>query len=812
MKGDFLMGRDASPIETKKRVEAEERDIKPQAHPHKMVALSQPQLDALYLMMLAQQQWDEAEALIVQGANPLVGVESQEIKPAASTKTVKSSEEMPPNASNALISNTDQKQRADRTLNHPLIAGLKTPLVQALESGQWEAAMRLAAWRYAEKDPVSGLSVLAYLCQKKPAVPHDKKFSAQHSATRTVDLYRGKIKISKASEKNTHNSHNSDNRGDTKNEDALLKALLEAGANPNLASDLKAHSSPLLLCLKNGESHRIPLLLKHGALPYVPGTKLEASPLWWSIRHDQRELTQLFLDHMVSHHLSAKAKIALKEELIISPGSDSSGLAGLPHGESGAISSHDAASESVTSNLSKDTNNKNGSVLESGIENRMEGDSEEQEASPISALEAQNKYKEALETLGLDFHVLASLAKARGATDVFFSLFGEGEISDFCQEQCALRCQVCTSLNDDQDSIVTEFIQHIQHAETSGEPAASLLLQAIGHQRDSISIALVKHGADVNEALSDWNHLHLEEADKKQRASWLKRLNRKKNVSKDAAKDSAELTLITPLMLATQSDSPAIVKVLLDFGADVHQKDERGNTALHWAARNLDLSCFWILWDYGASLRAPNAQGKSSLDLLQDEPVPLREELDESLKSTLMYHRQTGLQIAKNEAQSEAAKGLFRNLKKPSFEGSIIHDPSMPLKLKVRHKTFMKSPEDQLSDELINESEVPNLPSPNEAIKEELNGLKSDLEAELERFKSEAAQENVALFKSGEPKPKKVEEADPRKNKNLWFRPVSKIQNVETVTREVTETSKVSELPEPVESPSHKSPPPSRRM
>ncbi|KAH7304221.1 ankyrin repeat protein, partial [Rhexocercosporidium sp. MPI-PUGE-AT-0058] len=71
----------------------------------------------------------------------------------------------------------------------------------------------------------------------------------------------------------------------------------------------------------------------------------------------------------------------------------------------------------------------------------------------------------------------------------------------------------------------------------------------------------------------------------------------------------------TPLMLAARRCNADTVKALLDFGASVTRKNERGETALALAIDNSNEPTVRHLLNYGADIEAADDEGLSVIDL-----------------------------------------------------------------------------------------------------------------------------------------------------------------------------------------------------
>ena len=65
----------------------------------------------------------------------------------------------------------------------------------------------------------------------------------------------------------------------------------------------------------------------------------------------------------------------------------------------------------------------------------------------------------------------------------------------------------------------------------------------------------------------------------------------------------------------SNTEDPAVIRVLLEAGADIRSRDVDGNTPLHWAARNLwyRTTLLQALLDAGADINARNSDGETPL-------------------------------------------------------------------------------------------------------------------------------------------------------------------------------------------------------
>jgi cytohesin len=157
----------------------------------------------------------------------------------------------------------------------------------------------------------------------------------------------------------------------------------------------------------------------------------------------------------------------------------------------------------------------------------------------------------------------------------------------------------------------------------AGEPVLdrwTLLHLAVVGDRSALVHTLVEGGADVNAGGDGgWTALHLAAAlGQADTVQYL--LDHKADVN--AKTDGS----CTPLLAAAGNcDAPfyapmpapnlAIVKLLIDKGADIKATDVRGRTALHGAAAGADAAVVKLLLDHGSPANAKDARGRTPLHL-----------------------------------------------------------------------------------------------------------------------------------------------------------------------------------------------------
>lgn len=122
----------------------------------------------------------------------------------------------------------------------------------------------------------------------------------------------------------------------------------------------------------------------------------------------------------------------------------------------------------------------------------------------------------------------------------------------------------------------------VQAAARSGDGFTPLHLAVFARQEAAARL-VIEHGADVN-ALS-----------------------------------SGEIARVPPLRTAAHARSVSMARLLLDAGADVNGEGEDGFTTLHAAAFNGDEALIRLLLDRGANPGVKDPQGRTAADLVKDD-------------------------------------------------------------------------------------------------------------------------------------------------------------------------------------------------
>ena len=76
--------------------------------------------------------------------------------------------------------------------------------------------------------------------------------------------------------------------------------------------------------------------------------------------------------------------------------------------------------------------------------------------------------------------------------------------------------------------------------------------------------------------------------------------------------------LETPLHYCANNGEAALIRRLLEAGADPNAREKNGNTPLHFAAANCFGELARILLDYGAEGSVENNEGATPIDIAND--------------------------------------------------------------------------------------------------------------------------------------------------------------------------------------------------
>ncbi|XP_078385103.1 protein phosphatase 1 regulatory subunit 27-like [Cetorhinus maximus] len=88
--------------------------------------------------------------------------------------------------------------------------------------------------------------------------------------------------------------------------------------------------------------------------------------------------------------------------------------------------------------------------------------------------------------------------------------------------------------------------------------------------------------------------------------------------------DTLYLSGMAALHEAVLSGNLECVKLLIKYGADLHQKDENGWTALHMSCSDGHIEIAKYLLSQGARVDMLNDNGEAPMDLIDSEDVKLR--------------------------------------------------------------------------------------------------------------------------------------------------------------------------------------------
>ncbi|KAJ0410094.1 hypothetical protein ATCC90586_004944 [Pythium insidiosum] len=139
-------------------------------------------------------------------------------------------------------------------------------------------------------------------------------------------------------------------------------------------------------------------------------------------------------------------------------------------------------------------------------------------------------------------------------------------------------------------------------------PSRGLLLLAADQDNADMITTLLAHGADPNDTRADDHSTALHLAVEWNNTAVLRQLL-DAGADVDAAASSGE----TPLHTAVLHGHLEAVEALLDVGADMTATTDEGSTPLHLAARECHVDILELLLERGADLRAQDDDGRTPL-------------------------------------------------------------------------------------------------------------------------------------------------------------------------------------------------------
>ncbi|MGO8794015.1 MAG: ankyrin repeat domain-containing protein [Candidatus Sulfotelmatobacter sp.] len=168
-------------------------------------------------------------------------------------------------------------------------------------------------------------------------------------------------------------------------------------------------------------------------------------------------------------------------------------------------------------------------------------------------------------------------------------------------------------------------------ARSDGSSLTALMLAALGGHSKAVRL-LLEAGAEVNTkatvvaGVSGANvglTALMEAVSSGDAATVLLLLERKADPNAKVTYETADSTGVSRIVgfdpTIMQAANLAVLRLLVDYGADLHAKDGDGNSVLMYAAENLDSSAVEYLLSKGLDPGERNSKGQSALDLARQE-------------------------------------------------------------------------------------------------------------------------------------------------------------------------------------------------
>ncbi len=155
---------------------------------------------------------------------------------------------------------------------------------------------------------------------------------------------------------------------------------------------------------------------------------------------------------------------------------------------------------------------------------------------------------------------------------------------------------------------VTALLKKNVAVDTRGDEGNTALIQAVREGSLDVVRVLVEHKADVN-AKNEYGYTPLLFSTSD--GDW--------NITKFLLENKADVHVRgtsntdTPLLHAAHHHNVALLPLLIQYGANIHDKTETGSTALHVAASGGRVESVQLLLDKGLDINARNKYGNTPL-------------------------------------------------------------------------------------------------------------------------------------------------------------------------------------------------------